>query len=209
MPGPLEQQPFGQVVALQMQPVPAALQVVPVGQVPQEPPQPLGPQTLPVQSGWQAQVPPLHDVPAWQQMPLQHCVVQLVPGTPFVLLSYLQVFEPHLGVLHVWLFGQSPLTQQLPVTHLPLQQTLPEPQSALAAHWAQQVVALAQSRSLTVPSGRMVPQSSAVEKLTWKSKFRAPVKLAPKRQALPKFVCETSAFWKFAPAGRRCRSWPC
>ena len=57
MPGPLEQQPLGQVVALQMQPVPAALQVVPVGQVPQEPPQPLSPQTLPVQFGTQVQVP--------------------------------------------------------------------------------------------------------------------------------------------------------
>jgi hypothetical protein len=40
-----------------MQPEPLALQVVPVGHVPQLPPQPFGPHTLPVQFGRQEQVP--------------------------------------------------------------------------------------------------------------------------------------------------------
>ena len=48
--------------------------------------------------------------------------------------------------------------QQLPTTHLPLQQVCPAGQGRVASQVGQQVVPLAQSRLLIEPSGIVVPQ---------------------------------------------------
>jgi hypothetical protein len=70
-------------------------------------------------------------VPVLLQVPSQHFCpvpVQLVPGWLFALFAYEQVceVESHVGVLHVWLFGQAGQLIDCPqllmtVPHLPLQ----------------------------------------------------------------------------------------
>lgn len=95
LPGPLEQHPVGQVVALQMHPVPLALQVVPAGHVPQLPPQPFGPQILPWQFGWQVQAPLTHVFGEVQAVhftpPVPQVVLVLVLQTP----TFPGPFEQH------------------------------------------------------------------------------------------------------------------
>jgi hypothetical protein len=77
------QQPLGQFCGRQLPTHrPLSLHVRPVEQVPQEPPQPSGPQVRPVQLGTQQSPSALHSVaPALQQTPSQQCTAHWPVGS--------------------------------------------------------------------------------------------------------------------------------
>jgi hypothetical protein len=83
LPGPFWQQPEGQLCASQMH-CPRPVQRWPVGHVPQVPPQPSGPQVLPVQSGSQMHWPLRQrscSAQTWQGAPPLPQALGEVPGS--------------------------------------------------------------------------------------------------------------------------------